>query len=189
MVTYNDAKSMGYPGKTSLTITGLSTDTKPTDGVQNGSAFIEMDTGNIFFFDEGGSEWLPFDPSGGGGSSSSIVAVECDLTVEYVGGETGTHVRVTPPEGYQPAQLVGVGMQPEDWGNAFTVRNAGTGNYLNLFGYHMTWVTYTGESPYFTADESGYNIRNAEAAAAFVSAYGGKLTLFYDTSIESEVTP
>lgn len=60
MVTYNDAKTMGYPGKTSLTITGLSTDTKPTVGVQNGSAFIEMDTSKIYFFDEAGATWREF---------------------------------------------------------------------------------------------------------------------------------
>lgn len=38
---------------------GLSTDTpKPTDGVGNGSAFIEMDTSKVYFFDAGNSEWL-----------------------------------------------------------------------------------------------------------------------------------
>ena len=60
MVTYNDAKSMGYPGKTSLTITGLSTDTKPTVGVQNGSAFIEMDTSKLYFYDEENQTWEEF---------------------------------------------------------------------------------------------------------------------------------
>lgn len=42
------------------TLVGLSTDTKP-DNVGNGSAFIEMDTGKIYFFNaaEGGGwiEW------------------------------------------------------------------------------------------------------------------------------------
>ena len=37
---------------------GLSTDTKPTEGVGNGSAFIEMDTSKVYFFDAGNSEWL-----------------------------------------------------------------------------------------------------------------------------------
>lgn len=37
---------------------GLSTDTKPTDGVGNGSAFLEMDTSKVYFFDAGNSEWL-----------------------------------------------------------------------------------------------------------------------------------
>lgn len=37
---------------------GLSTDSKPTEGVGNGSAFIEMDTSKVYFFDVGNSEWL-----------------------------------------------------------------------------------------------------------------------------------
>lgn len=36
---------------------GLSTDTKPLD-VANGSAFIEMDTSKIYFFDAAGKQWL-----------------------------------------------------------------------------------------------------------------------------------
>lgn len=38
----------------------LSTDTKPTD-VANGSILKEMDTGTVYFFDEGGQQWLPFE--------------------------------------------------------------------------------------------------------------------------------
>lgn len=38
---------------------GLSTDTpKPTEGVGNGSAFIEMDTGKIYFYDLANTTWL-----------------------------------------------------------------------------------------------------------------------------------
>lgn len=36
----------------------LSTDTKPTEGVANGSILIEMNTGKIFMFNEAGAEWL-----------------------------------------------------------------------------------------------------------------------------------
>ena len=37
---------------------GLSTDTpKPTDGVGNGSAFIEMDTGKLYFYDLANTTW------------------------------------------------------------------------------------------------------------------------------------
>lgn len=43
---------------------GLSTDEKPTQNVANGSSFIEMDTGRIFFFDEANGRWLDF--TGGG---------------------------------------------------------------------------------------------------------------------------
>lgn len=38
-------------------ITGLSTDSKPTD-VVNGSIFVEVDTGKVFFFNEAGSAWV-----------------------------------------------------------------------------------------------------------------------------------
>ena len=36
----------------------LSTDSKPTSGVANGSTCIEMDTGKIFMFNEAGSTWV-----------------------------------------------------------------------------------------------------------------------------------
>lgn len=38
----------------------LSTDTKPTDGIANGSACVEMDTGKIYLFDEDGGAWVEF---------------------------------------------------------------------------------------------------------------------------------
>lgn len=34
---------------------GTSLDTKPTDGVGTGSIFIEVDTGNVFFYNADGS--------------------------------------------------------------------------------------------------------------------------------------
>lgn len=37
---------------------GLHDDQKPTEGVGNGSAFIEMDTSKIYFFDVDSSTWL-----------------------------------------------------------------------------------------------------------------------------------
>lgn len=36
----------------------LSTDTKPTTDIANGSILIEMDTGSIYMFDEAGADWL-----------------------------------------------------------------------------------------------------------------------------------
>jgi hypothetical protein len=39
---------------------GLSTDTKPTEGLITGSQFIEVDTGKIFFFNEVNNTWVPF---------------------------------------------------------------------------------------------------------------------------------
>ena len=45
-----------YHGETT-TIYGLSTDTKDTVGVANGTAFVEMDTGKVFLFDEENGQW------------------------------------------------------------------------------------------------------------------------------------
>lgn len=42
----------------SMEYMGLSTDTKPTDGVPNGSIFVEIDTGDVYFYDA--------DPNGAG---------------------------------------------------------------------------------------------------------------------------
>lgn len=36
----------------------LSTDTKPTTGVANGSLCLEMDTGKIYAFNEAGAAWV-----------------------------------------------------------------------------------------------------------------------------------
>lgn len=36
---------------------GLSTDTKPTTDVPNGSSFLEMDTGNVYMWDEENEQW------------------------------------------------------------------------------------------------------------------------------------
>ena len=38
-------------------IAGLSTETKPTDGLVDGSAFLEVDTGLVALFDSDNSEW------------------------------------------------------------------------------------------------------------------------------------
>lgn len=36
---------------------GISTDTKPTENVINGSTFIEVDTSKVYFFNEDASVW------------------------------------------------------------------------------------------------------------------------------------
>ena len=56
--------------ETTSTYTGLSTDTKPID-VNNGTAFLEMDTGTIYFYDSGSEEWLEWSSSSGGSSGGS----------------------------------------------------------------------------------------------------------------------
>lgn len=47
-------------GKKFIGAAGISTDTKPEDGLVTGSVFIEVDTGKVYFFDEeaaAGSRW------------------------------------------------------------------------------------------------------------------------------------
>ena len=36
---------------------GLSTDTKPTSGVATGSCFMEVNTGDVYLYDEAGNTW------------------------------------------------------------------------------------------------------------------------------------
>lgn len=69
--------------ETTSTYTGLSTDTKPTN-VNNGTAFLEMDTGSIYFYDAASEEWLEWSSSSGGGSSdngsnSNILALPLEV--------------------------------------------------------------------------------------------------------------
>lgn len=45
------------------TIMGLSTDTKPTENITNGSMFIEMDTSKIYFYDIDNLQWREFNKS------------------------------------------------------------------------------------------------------------------------------
>ena len=44
---------------------GLSTDTKPTSGIVTGSLFLEVDTGDVYAFDEAGAEWDKISALGG----------------------------------------------------------------------------------------------------------------------------
>lgn len=59
---YVDSTTGAYMG--AETFYGLSTDTQPTS-CGNGSAFIEMDTGKLYFFDasEGGAGWIEWGAS------------------------------------------------------------------------------------------------------------------------------
>ncbi len=41
----------------------LSTDSKPTEGIANGSLLIEMNTGKVYFYNEAGSAWVEFSAS------------------------------------------------------------------------------------------------------------------------------
>ena len=43
--------------KKGVELRGLSTDTKPTEGIENGSIFIEIDTGKFFMYDGENQQW------------------------------------------------------------------------------------------------------------------------------------
>ena len=38
---------------------GLKADVKPLEGINNADRYFEMDTGNLYLFDEAGRQWLP----------------------------------------------------------------------------------------------------------------------------------
>lgn len=57
MISYIES-DVQVDGKRYGTIAGLSTDSKPTANVANGSVFIEMNTGKVFMFDEAGVQWV-----------------------------------------------------------------------------------------------------------------------------------
>ena len=42
-----------------VNLVGLSTDTKPTEGIINGSTFLEMDTDTKYMFDQDNGTWHP----------------------------------------------------------------------------------------------------------------------------------
>lgn len=49
-----------YYGNWVHDVRGLSTDTKPTDGIANGSTYFEMDTGKMYMFDQDNETWHEF---------------------------------------------------------------------------------------------------------------------------------
>ena len=54
-----------------MELAGLHDDTKPTQGIATGSLFLEVDTGDVYAYDEEGdtgSEWLKIASLGGSGS-------------------------------------------------------------------------------------------------------------------------
>ena len=64
MITIYDTKNNKFEQEETFIIVelrGLSTDTKPTEingkTINNGSTFIEIDTGNIYFYDLANEEW------------------------------------------------------------------------------------------------------------------------------------
>lgn len=57
MITYYSNKQYSEM-RQMVEIACLSTDSKPTEGIANGSLCLEMDTGDIYAFNEAGSAWV-----------------------------------------------------------------------------------------------------------------------------------
>ncbi len=61
MITYISNKPYVIVGvahsKNLVEIACLSTDTKPTENIVTGSLALEVDTGDIYAFDEAGTQW------------------------------------------------------------------------------------------------------------------------------------
>lgn len=55
--TYNEKVNGDNVVIALVTIYGNSSDDKPTDGIANGSVFIETDTKKLYIYDESAEEW------------------------------------------------------------------------------------------------------------------------------------
>lgn len=58
MVRITDDRLITNSGKRLIEAYGLSTDTKPTTNIAQGSVYIEIDTSNAYFFNEANSTWI-----------------------------------------------------------------------------------------------------------------------------------
>lgn len=64
MITLDNESVPKGGGRYAFDISGLSTDTKPTETfgnrgkIANGSTFFEMDTQKLFFYDEAHESWI-----------------------------------------------------------------------------------------------------------------------------------
>lgn len=74
MITVLSVKK-AFEGKELVELACTSSDTKPTE-FMNGSMCIEVDTGDIYIFDEENNDWNKIGSSSGGGDDSSDEAVE-----------------------------------------------------------------------------------------------------------------
>ena len=59
MISYSEYNAFSA-GKAMVTACGLSTDSKPTEGIANGSMYLEMDTKKVYLFDEANATWRQF---------------------------------------------------------------------------------------------------------------------------------
>ena len=84
MVTHDrQIQNVDSINTTNVTFYGLSTDAKPTEGVGNGSCFIEMDTGKGYFFDVENNEWHEQSGGSGGGGGSGVEPIVTRMVDGY----------------------------------------------------------------------------------------------------------
>lgn len=87
---------------------GLSTDDKPTEGIVTGSVFREVDTGDVYMFDEVGGTWSKTGGGGGGGGGgddAELVDIGCtynSVTGQYTLQKTGTEILAYIEQGKVP---------------------------------------------------------------------------------------
>lgn len=81
-----------YEGNQYVELAGTSQEAKPTGDFLSGSVFVEVDTGKVFLYDRGSSEWYEIAGSGGGGgggtnvvANPTLAGTEADLTGLQVG--------------------------------------------------------------------------------------------------------
>lgn len=89
---------VGIGDKEYVEVFCLSTDTKPTTGIINGSELIEVDTGKTYLFNEVAGDWVE-QPSGGGVEVESL-SVTANSTYTAPEGKAYSPVTVNVPNSY-----------------------------------------------------------------------------------------
>jgi len=58
IIKTNNIRTENGVEKKEIELRGKSTDPKPTEGIENGTVFIEIDTETIYFFDADVKDWI-----------------------------------------------------------------------------------------------------------------------------------
>jgi hypothetical protein len=90
--------------------TVLSTDPKPVNGVDMGSILVEVDTGNVFFFNESAGEWVEqfslMDGGGGGGNPNTVQTITGTLAEPFGDFDKGEELHTAIGNGNASAKIV-----------------------------------------------------------------------------------
>ena len=85
MVTWRIRKPMAFLNTVYSVGDCLSTDTKPTEGIFNGSCLYEMDTKKSYKYDEENTLWREA-PSGSGGGGGTVETLSTSEVEEILNG-------------------------------------------------------------------------------------------------------